>query len=124
MRYRFSARLRALGLVLAMAVPDANRGGTDGWPQAVTRTRAWTWARMPALCASLMAVAGLALALTPGMAAGNVFSYTGGSQTYVVPTGVREVLVRAEGADGGDGGIGSPWCAETFAEPGGEGAMR
>jgi glycine rich protein len=67
-----------------------------------------------------MALAGTAL--TPGVAAADVWAldYTGGSQTFVVPSGVEGIAVSVEGASGSDpnGGLGQVVRAILPVTPG------
>jgi hypothetical protein len=52
---------------------------------------------------------------TSGVPTTVTFNYTGGQQTWVVPTGITSITVDASGAKGGDGRNGGPY-------PGGTGA--
>src|SRR5689334_18102001 len=57
--------------------------------------------RIPFACALL---GFLAFAASPAQATTKIFTYTGGEQTFVVPSGVHSLGIRLVGGNGGDGG--------------------
>jgi hypothetical protein len=90
----------------------------------------WKWAQpcSPHLAALLLSpslISGLlaALAPTPAVASGTTaaFNFTGGGQTWTVPSGVTSVQVDARGAAGGIGplsGFGGRLVADVAVTPG------
>ena len=65
------------------------------------------------------ALVALGPAAVPAFAATTTFSYTGGEQTYTVPSGVTGVSVVAYGAQGGGtGGLGGRTSASITVTPG------
>lgn len=83
-------------------------------PRAVTLKRVAAFAVLLGICVSLFV--GLTSLRAPSASAATpvTFSYTGGTQTYTVPSGVSAIVISASGASGSIGG-GTPGKGATVS---------